>query len=967
MVIHAELLFCGDVHEYSGVRKIAEKVKKDYQLVFGVHPKDYEYERNAATQQCNTCVLGDGSNVQPNTVLIYGTIGKSEILRMLERDNRIDLSPIRGKREVYMIQEIAKPFSGIDKALVIAGSDKRGTIYGLFHFSELIGVSPLVNWNHVWPKQRKQILLGDDFIYISKEPSVKYRGFFINDEWPAFGTWANKHFGGMNAECYEQIFELLLRLKGNYLWPAMWDSNFNLDGPGIKNAELADEYGVVMSTSHHEPCMRSGQEYSFVRGADSVYGDAWDFWKNREGITNFWRDGLRRNASYENVITMGMRGENDTAIMAGATLRDNIQMLRDVIATQNALIHENVHSNLDEVPRQIVLFTEVEEFFYGNAEVQGLIGDKELEGITLMLSDNNFGSTRTLPSEEMRNHKGGFGMYYHMDMHGGAHSYQWIGSTYLPKVWEQMTAAYEFGVRDIWVVNIGDVGTQEYGLSFFLDLAYDMEKWGGTYTGITKDYTSKWVHQQFANIFAEEDLSAVEDIMWAYTSLLAKRKHEVMNDKVYHPVHFGEADSIVSQCNFILEKCQELKGKCAEKNRAAFISLLFYPACGTANLMKMWIVSGKNHLYADQNRVEANLLADSMERFEEYDEALVNEYMTVDDGKFDGLGLSEHIGFTTWNDEDCKYPQRVYIRPANQPRMIVCREKDEHYLTGDYWRDKPQVWTDALRPDVNEIHFDIACASKDRIHYKIDTDCAWLHFSSYEGEVEVNEKVTVFINREKLGEYEEASFTVTNVGSAAKATIILKVRSVSENTPRNSYLLCDNYVSMDAAHFHRKKDTNEAGFQVLEPYGRIGSAIKYFPVTANFEKIPEKPSVEYDFYVDEGGAYDIIFHMSATTPVVFERKQYIGYGLNGEEIHIVNTVEDETRPFFLSAQWTKEAYSNSKTVVVGTNCRAGQNTLAFYGVSPAVVLEKIVIVKKGERLPESYLGPEESYILTNDR
>lgn len=967
MVINSELFFCGDVNEYSGVRKIAEKVKKDYQLVFGVYPEDYKCEQNSTTKKGDIALQGVESNVNPSTVLIYGTIGKSEMLSELERDNHIDLSIIREKREVYIIQEITKPFYGIDKALVIAGSDKRGTIYGLFHFSELIGVSPLVNWNHVWPKPRMQITLEENFVYVSKEPSVKYRGFFINDEWPAFGTWANKHFGGMNADCYEEIFELLLRLKGNYLWPAMWDSNFNLDGPGIKNAELADEYGVVMSTSHHEPCMRSGQEYGFVRGADSIYGDAWDFWKNREGITNFWRDGLRRNAPYENVITMGMRGENDTAIMAGASLQDNIQMLRDVIAIQNKLICENVNPNIDEVPRQIVLFTEVEEFFYGNEEVQGLIGDKELEGITLMLSDNNFGSTRTLPSEKMRNHKGGFGMYYHMDMHGGAHSYQWIGSTYLPKVWEQMTAAYEFGVRDIWVVNIGDIGTQEYGLSFFLDLAYDIEKWGGTNAEITKEYTRNWVAKQFADDFEEEDLVAIEDIMWAYTSLLAKRKHEVMNDRVYHPVHFGEAAGIVSQCNFILDKCKILKKKCSDKNKAAFISLLFYPACGTANLMKMWIVSGKNHLYANQNRVEANILADRMERFEEYDETLVNEYMTVDDGKFDGLGLSEHIGFTTWNDEDCKYPQRVYIRPANNPRMIVCRENDEHYLTGDYWRDKPQIWKDALRPDVNEIHFDIACASKESIHYKIDTDCKWLSFSSYAGKVAVNEKVTAFINRTGLDEYEEASFTVANVGTAAKATIIVRVRNVSESTPRNCYLEYENYVSIDAAHFHRKKDAGGAEFQVLAPYGRIGSAIKYFPVTANFEEAVAHPSVEYDFYVDKAGEYNIHFYMSATTPVVFERKQYIGYGLNGEEIQIVNTVEDVTRPFFLSAQWTKEAYSNCKTVVVSSKCKEGKNTLVFYGVSPAVILEKIVIVKKEATLPESYLGPTESYILKQDK
>lgn len=243
------------------------------------------------------------------------------------------------------------------------------------------------------------------------------------------------------------------------------------------------------------------------------------------------------------MITLGMRGERDSAILGKeATLEDNIQLLRDVLKTQNRLIRETVNENLDEVPRQIVLFTEVEEFFYGNREVKGLMGDAELEGVTLMLSDNNFGYTRTLPTKEMREHKGGFGMYYHMDMHGGAYSYQWIGSSYLPRIWEQMTQAYEFGVREIWVTNIGDIGTQEYGLSFFLDLAYDCERWGGRDCGVTKEYTKQWTEKQFGAFLGREELKKAEEMLWGYTGLLAKRKHEIMNASIYHPVHFGEAE-----------------------------------------------------------------------------------------------------------------------------------------------------------------------------------------------------------------------------------------------------------------------------------------------------------------------------------------------------------------------------------------------------------------------------------------
>lgn len=935
------LVFFGDENGFPGVKRIAEKVKRDVELVLGYKPEEY--------------AGGEAAHA-----LIYGTIEKSRMLEELEASRKIDLSQLRGRREVYLFQIVEHPTRDIDSAIVIAGSDKRGTIYGLLHFSGLIGVSPLVDWNHVWPEKKSEICFDETVNMISKEPSVKYRGFFINDEWPAFGTWAMKHFGGINAKCYEGIFELLLRLKGNYLWPAMWNSNFNLDGPGLESAWLADEYGIVMSTSHHEPCMRSGQEYGMVRGKDSVYGDAWDFNSNPEGITAFWRDGLLRNRAYENVITMGMRGENDTAIMQNASLEENIDMLRRVIRTQNRLIKETVNEDLSKVPRQIVLFTEVEEFFYGSKAVKGLIGDEELEGVTLMLSDNNHGSTRTLPSEEMRKHNGGYGMYYHMDMYGGAHSFQWIGSTYLPKVWEQMTAAYEYGVQEIWVTNIGDLGTQEFGLSFFLDLAYDIDKWGGRDAAITRKYTREWIEKNFSAVFAQDDLEKMEKVFWDYTGLLARRKHEVMNDTIYHPVHFGEAQEVLDKSRYILDTCMELKKKCPKEHMAAYISLVFYPACGTANLMKLWIISGRNKLYASQNRIEANSLADMLQELDEYDEKLVKEYMEIDDGYFDGFGLSEHIGFTTWCDEDNKYPLRTYVRPSNQSRMIVSRTDDENYLTGDSWRDKPQTWNDALRPDVNRIEFDIARASKEPVHFKITTDCPWLSFSCTEGTVMETKRITAYIDRNMFAGSAQGNFTVENVGHT-KARFIVNAYNPEEASPKDCFWEQDGYVAMEASHYIRKCDVLGGEFGILEPYGRTGSAIKVFPVTADFLEKDERPYVEYDFYVPEQGQYDVQFFLAATTPVVYERKQYIGFAVNDGDIHIENTVEDERSQFFLSPQWSREAYNNIKLSEGRIECKEGKNTLRFYGVSPAIVLERIVIKKSGITIPESYLGPTESY------
>ncbi|MBR6144215.1 MAG: glycosyl hydrolase 115 family protein, partial [Treponema sp.] len=348
----------------------------------------------------------------PGEKVFFATLGQSSLAQKLADDEGLttELGKIKGKRECYIFAVRA------DKIIII-GSDKRGTIYGLFHLSELMGVSPLVDWCGVLPAKRESVKI-EEGVTVSREPSVRFRGFFINDEWPAYGNFTTHNFGGFNAKMYEHVFELLLRLKGNYLWPAMWSAQFSLDGPGLANAELADEMGVIMGASHHEPCCRNGEEYRYVRGPGSIYGDAWNFWKNRDGITKFWEDGLKRNGKFENVITVGMRGEADTAIMQNATLADNINLLRDVLKTQNRLIRENVNQDLDKVPRMLALYKEVEPYFYGDKHTKGLMDDPELEGVTLMLCDDNHGNLRTVPTEHMRSHKGGYGMYYHFDYHG---------------------------------------------------------------------------------------------------------------------------------------------------------------------------------------------------------------------------------------------------------------------------------------------------------------------------------------------------------------------------------------------------------------------------------------------------------------------------------------------------------------------------------------------------------------------
>ena len=388
---------------FEGVKLIAETVREDLRIVTDMAPD----------------IIEDIGECRSDRLILMATMGHSKLLDRLEKDGKLSLEDLRGKREVYKIKHIEAPFeenTSIKEILVIAGSDKRGTIYGMFRLSELCGVSPLIYFGDAIPEKNSEPVISLEE-FVSKEPSVKYRGFFINDEWPAFGNWCMETFGGINAKAYRKIFELLLRLKGNYMWPAMWDSTFSEDGPGLLSAELADKLGVIIGLSHHEPMCRAGEEWQKIY---SQYGtdSTWSFVTNADAITEFWKDGILRNRDFENVITIGMRGENDSKLMPeDASLKDNIEVIKKAILTQHRLLKEHMNQDLKEVPRMLAIYKEVEDYYFGDQTCQGLKDWEELEDVIFLLSDDNYGNLRALPTDQDRNHAGGYGMYYHFDYH----------------------------------------------------------------------------------------------------------------------------------------------------------------------------------------------------------------------------------------------------------------------------------------------------------------------------------------------------------------------------------------------------------------------------------------------------------------------------------------------------------------------------------------------------------------------
>lgn len=934
---------------FSGVVKIAEKVQQDINQV------------TAAVSENKTELSKCGE-----FTVIYGTLGKSNALASLEKGKKINLDGIKGKREVYSFSLVPSPFAenpDIKTALVIAGSDKRGTIYGLFHLSELIGVSPLAKWLGETPVKQTKITLDSSSDFVSSEPSVKYRGFFINDEWPAFGEWANKRFGGINAKCYEQVFELLLRMKGNYMWPAMWSSNFSADGPGLTSAQLADELGVVMGTSHHEPLCRAGVEFGRSRAKHPEYGKDWNFAKNGPGITKFWEDGLKRNGKFENVITVGMRGEADSAILgSNATLADNINLLRDVLKVQNDLIRKNVNENLGQVPRMFALYKEVEPFFYGDEKTKGLIGGPELEGVTLLLCDDNHGNLRTLPTKEMQNHKGGYGMYYHLDYHGGPVSYEWINTSYIPKVKEQMCQAYDFGVRELWIVNVGDIATNEFPLNYFMDLAYDYKTYSSdSMTGT--EYAKKWADTQFA-ILDDDVKSEIAEILNSYTKLAHLRRTESIKIDTFSAVNYDEASRLLAQVQSVMDKTENLKAKIPEEAFVPYYAQVYYPAMGTLNVMKLFLLASLNKWYSSKGLIAANDYAKQAQEALKFDVALVQEYHKVGKGRWVGMGNSKHIGFTTWDSTNCKNPELKAVSPSDKKEIVVWINGEDSMKYSDIETKKQLVIKDFRNPDVVEAKIQVANLVKDGVKYKVaaENKNSFVNFEILKDTQQNIDTIVVKVDRKKLDSAAQKTDNLIISGKSAKGKfqipVMIDATPVNLDYPAGTFVQTDGTITIEAAHFSSKKDFEGSEFKELDGYGKNLSAVKAFPVTQYFESTEKAPYVEYNFVVEKAGSLKFSFQTNASNPVAADNKLQFIVEVNGKQTLIDCVAKD----FVVgNITWSNDILNNARVLKTRMDCKEGLNTLRIYPVTPGFVLERIEIAPSGVNPKASFLGDVESY------
>lgn len=954
----------------TGVKKVAGKVAKDVEGTLSVCPEICETVV-PAKQAVIAVTAGSGKLAET----LCGKISK--------------LGQVEGKRESYAFIVAENPVEEIESALIIYGSDKLGTIYGLFHLSELLGVTAMVDWGDCQYVKKDSFVLKEEDSFVSKEPSVKYRGFFINDEWPCCGNWATSHFGSFNAKMYDHIFEYLLRMKGNYLWPAMWAENFMLDGPDLESMKLADEYGIYIGMSHHEPCMRSGAEYSKVRGPKSPYGDAWSYVTNKEGILKFWEDGVKRSIGHNVFPTVGMRGENDSKMLGEDSLiSDNVRLLKEIITKQREMIHEHLETDGKKVPQLFAVYKEVEDYYFGGGSEEGLRGFKELEDVTLLLCEDNWGNMRALPEAFERNHKGGFGMYFHLDYHGDPVSYEWVSSTELSKIWEQMTEAYEYGVRELWIVNVGDVKFQEFPLNYFMDLAYDFEKWGSSATNSTKEYTKAWIESIFGSYTSKEEREEIQEVLEGYLKINALRKPESLNDTVYHPAHYLECEKLLSLCGKLEEKNERLWKTLKERGMGdAYFSMIYFSAEASFNLLKMHLYSGKNHLYASQGKAVANEYDKLVEACIEKDEALKTQMAEFKDGKWAGMELASHIGFTNWNDEDWRYPVRHIVRLPKKPRLVVTRaDKTQHY-TNQYF-PITLVIDDFAVSSSKKAKIQIANGGQGSVKWKIQegarkvgldgiahesgegSRCEWLEFSKTSGETALQDEVEISLKEENLPLGEEVSCSFEIKTETEFVPVLVKaLKKDTSALPAGAFLAEHGMFVMDAVHYADKQaglyEGEAVEFKELYDFGKYQSGIKAFPVTASFDSKENAPSVTYELYSEEEKDCFLNLYTSPANPLIYGGKLSMEVSVNEESGKLVEFTEDGYKggePGCIP--WEQAVLNQEHVGSTEISLKKGLNKITVFAREAGMVLERLVIYPKDMERAVSYLGEKECIRVT---
>lgn len=872
--------------------------------------------------------LSQGEPVGGRFAIIAGTIGRSAVIDWLVAEGRLDVSAIDGVWEGYVQAIVDAPAEGLSRALVIAGADKRGTIYGIYDLSERAGVSPWKWWADVPVPHRPElsVLPGSRADW----PRVKYRGIFINDEKPALHGWVNHHYGGFKSGFYERVFELILRNKGNYLWPAMWGESIYDDDP--LSGPLADEMGVVVGMSHHEPMGRAHVEWA-------RYGEGrWDYTANEGVLRGFWRDGIERMKDWETIVTLGMRGDGDEAMTEGTA----IALLDRIVADQREIIADVTGKPASERPSIWALYKEVQDYYDQGMDVP--------DDITLLFADDNWGNIRRLPKPGSER-PGGYGVYYHFDYVGGPRNYKWLNTNQIERVWEQMSLAWEFGARQIWIVNVGDIKPMEFPISFFLDQAWNPEAMPRERMSV---YTEVWAAQQFPAEHAAE-IAQITDL---YTKYASRRKHELVDPETFSIVNFDEFRRVTADLEALAGSADAVRAVLPEAYDDAYVQLVWFPVHATANLYRLYEAAALNRLYAAQGRAsDALAQAARVEAFYAHDAELTRIYHEdVAGGKWVRMMSQTHIGYTYWQQpEEQAMPAVARPALAAKGKLGIAVEGDVRgWRAGDKGAALPA--SDVFAQQARWI--DLYSTGTGPVTARIKAREDWIRLPDGKHSVSGSDRISVEIDWDRMPAGHHTGEIQVKTGLWSSLKIAVPVFKPEGWEGVNGFPVASGFAAVDAAAASRVVGGGGAVWSRIPNLGRTGDGMTLVPGTA-VSPVPgagSGPRLEYDLHLFEAKPVTVGIELAPTLDFKGQGGMRFAVSLGGGEPIIVNVHEQLTPADWNEQHWEATVAKNSHYhSVTFPDVSAGPQTLTVWAIDAPLVFQKLVVSQAP--VPVSYLGP----------
>ncbi|MDZ7261632.1 MAG: glycosyl hydrolase 115 family protein, partial [candidate division KSB1 bacterium] len=882
-----------------------------------------------------------------NHVVIVGTIGRNKLIDQFIKEGKLNTAGIAGQWETYALQVLEKPDKNIATALVIFGSDRRGTAYGVFELSKQIGVSPWYWWADV-PIQKKKNLVIQKGFYSDGPPSVKYRGIFINDEDWGLKPWASKTFdpelGDIGPKTYRKVFELLLRLKANHCWPAMHECTkpFNYYP---ENKKVADEYAIVMGSAHCEPLL-----FNNATEWDSKTMGEWRYDTNKENIYKVLDKRVAENGQYENVYTIGMRGIHDQEMRGDLRLEERISLLEQIFDDQRKILTTHIDKKITEIPQVFIPYKEVLTLYNNGLKVP--------EDVTLMWVDDNYGYIRRLSDPLEQKRPGGAGVYYHLSYLGPPHEYLWLFSTSPALIWEEMKKAYEFNARQVWIANVGDIKPCEYGMSFFLDLAWDINM--VNHTNVSS-HLSNWLASIFGENYAEE-LTA---IMKEFYALAFERKPEFMSfgeqfsfydwselweDTEYSFVHYREAERRLERFQAISDQAVKLYKEMPEHLKPAYFQLVYYPVVAGNYMNRKILLAQKNRWYAKQGRNNTNELASQVKSYYDSIQVLTDQYNDLLDGKWKFMmSWQQHRTAVYY-----RMPPLDTIQVQEKAKMGLFVEGNEVDEGINY-----QLILPCFNPIYDEPHyFEIYNKGKQPFKWQATPKPEWIKLSKYSGEVATEERIWVRVDWAKVPEKERITGEIQIQGAGRKETIYVNGFNPKRDELKGLFVETNGYISIAAENYTRKVDSYGITWDVIDGLGLTGKSVTMFPVTAEprYTSSPDAPRLEYDIYTFNSGVVEIHSFVLPVFAINSFRTAQYSISIDNERPQSIDINVPE-----YSAQWKENVRRNaSKNITRHYIDKPGKHTVKIWLVDTGMAFDKIIIDLGG--LNMSYLGPEETRV-----